>query len=59
MGDDDTFCAVNDESAGRGHNGEIAEKDFLNFNVALIFVMESNFNANGSGISAVAFFAFF
>ena len=35
---DDTFRAVNDKGAGRGHYGEVAHKDFLFFNVALRFI---------------------
>ena len=59
LGNDNTFCTIDDECACFCHQREIAHEDFLFFQFVQFSVIESCFYFQGCGISRVSFLAFF
>ena len=58
LGYNNTLCAVNYKSAGRGHNREISHEDILFFDLAGFLILQSCSYTKGGCISHVALFAF-
>ena len=58
LGYNNTLCAVDDKSAGRGHDREISHEDILFFDLAGFLILQSCSYTKGGCISHVALFAF-
>ena len=54
LGDDDALCAVDDEGAALGHQGEVAHEDLLLLDLLGLLVAQAHPDLQGGGIRGVA-----